>query len=117
MERFTPEQYQATARQYQQLSAAASRKRLSFIRKGVPLSDPTLIELESQQQRLGDISNEYALKAVTLTLACADQATAEISDSLVNAIAAMNTLKEIDKAISIASDAIDLSIRHLLRRL
>lgn len=81
-----------------------------FLHQGLPLSDPALIQLQSQQFSLGDISNEYALKAAALTLDHAEQAAAKISDSLDHANATMNTLKEIDKVVTVASDAIDLSV-------
>ena len=110
MEHFTADQCQATAKQYQQLSAATFRKRLLFLHQGLPLSDPALIQLQSQQFTLSDISNEYVLKTVTLTLDDAEQAATNISDSLNSANATMNKLKEINKAVTIASDAIDLSV-------
>ncbi len=110
MEQFTADQYQAVARKYRQLSSAAFRKRLFFLRQGVPLNDPALIKLQSQQASLGDISNEYALKTATLTLDDAEQAAANISTSLDSANTAMITLQKIDKAIIIASDAINLSV-------
>ena len=110
MDQFTADQCQATAKQYLQLSSGTFRKRLFFLHQGLPLSDPTLIQLQSQQLSLGDISNEYALKAAVLTLDDAEQAAAKISASLDSANAAMKTLKTIDKAVAIASDAIDLSV-------
>ena len=110
MEHFTADQCQATAKQYLQLSSATFRKRLFFLHQGLPLSDPAFIQLQSQQINLGDISNEYALKASALTLDGAEQAATKISDSLDNANAAMNTLKTIDNAVAIASNAIDLSV-------
>ena len=110
MDQFTADQCQATAKQYQQLSSAAFRKCLFFLHHGVPLSDPASIQLQSQQFTLGDISNEYALKAAALTLDSAEQAAEKISESLNSANAAMITLQEIDKAVTIASDAINLSV-------
>ena len=110
MEQFTADQCEATAKQYLQLSSATFRKRLFFLHQGLPLSDPALIQLQSQQLSLGDISDEYVLKAAALTLDGAEQAAAKISDSLDSANAAMTTLKTIDKAVAIAGDAIDLSI-------
>ena len=110
MEPFTPEQCQAVARQYQQLSLAILHKRLFFIKSGVPPEDPSLLTLQSQQNTLGDISNEYALKAAALTLSHAEQAAAKISESLQRAQDALRTLNKIDRAISIASDAINLSV-------
>ena len=86
------------------------RKRLFFLHQGVPLSDPALIQLQSQQSTLGDISNEYALKAAALTLDDAEQAAAKISDSLDRAKTALIKLNKIDKAVTIASDAITLSV-------
>ena len=110
MERFTAAQCQATAKQYLQLSSATFRKRIFFLHQELSLRGPALIQLQSQQISLGSISNEYALKAATLPLDDAEQAEANISSSLTSANAAMTTLKTIDKAVAIASDAIDLSI-------
>ena len=109
MDQFTAAECQATAKQYQQLSSAAFRKRLFFLHHGVPLTDPAYIQLQSQQFTLGDISNEYTLRAAALTLDGAERAAEKISDSLKSANAAMITLQEIKKAVTIASDAINLS--------
>ena len=110
MGQFTATQCQAVAKQYRQLSSAAFRRRLFFLRQNMKLSDPTLIRLQDQQFTLGNISNEYAVKAAALTLEAAEQAAAKISDSLDRANTAMIRLHEIDRAITIASDAIDLAV-------
>ncbi len=110
MGQFTAAQCQSVATQYRQLSSSAFRRRLFFLSQGVSLSDPAMIQLQSRQFALGDISNEYASKAAALTLDDANQAVAKISDSLDQAGAAMSTLQEINKAVTIASDAINLSV-------
>ena len=109
MKQFTPDQCQTVAKQYLQLSSATFRRRLSLLHQGVLLTDPALIELQSLQRTLSDISSEYAIKAAALTLDEAERAAEKISDSLDRANAAMNTIKEIDKAVTIASEAIDLA--------
>ena len=110
MEQFTPEQCQAVALQYQQLPSAVLHRRHFFIDIGTPAGDPALTELQSQQNSLGDISSEDALRAARLTVDNAQQAAARISRSLQSAMDSMHTVDKIDKAISIASDAINLSV-------
>ena len=50
------------------------------------------------------------MKAAALTLDSAEQAAEKTSESLNSANAAMITLQEIDKAVTIASDAINLLV-------
>lgn len=110
MAQFTVDEYDEAAGQFHALAAAIFQKRLEFVRGGLPLNAPLILQLQSRQITLNGIANQYALEAASLTLEDADGATSLIESALNSANAAMKVVGEIEKAIGIASAAINLSL-------
>ena len=110
MAQFTAAEYEEAAGQFHDLSTALFQRRLEFVRGGRQLNDPLILQLQSRQITLNGIANQYALEAASLTLDDADGAASLIASALHGANAAIQTVGEIEKTISIASAAINLSL-------
>ena len=110
MAQFTADEYNEAAGQFHELATAIFQKRLEFVRGGLPLNAPLLLQLQSRQITLNGIANQYALEAAALTLDDADGAASLVASALHSANAAIKAVAEIEKAISIASAAINLSL-------
>ena len=110
MAQFTTDEYNEAAGQFHELATAIFQRRLDFIRGGLPLNDPLILQLQSRQITLNGIANQYALEAATLTLDDADGAAGLIKSALHSANAAIKVVAGIEKAISLASGAINLSL-------
>ena len=109
MAQFTADESDEAARQFHALAMALFQKRLEFLRGGLQLNDPLILQLQSRQITLNGIANQYALEAASLTLDDADGVTGLIESALNKANAAIKTAMEIEKVVSIASAAINLS--------
>ena len=110
MAQFTAAEYDEAAQQFHDLATAVFQKRLEFVRGGLPLNDPLILQLQSRQVTLNGIANQYALEAASLTLDDAEGATSLIESALNSATAAVTAVATIERVIGIASGAINLSL-------
>jgi len=104
------DQMQALAQSFHDIAFAIAQVRLDAITAGAKLTDPRIVQLAGNVYSLMNISQGFALQAANLTLDNADQAVAEISTATKTADHALDKLKNIDKAINIASSVIVLAM-------
>ena len=104
------DQMQALAQSFHDIAFAIAQVRLDAITAGAKLTDPHIVQLAGNVYSLMNISQGFALQAANLTLDNADQAVAEISTATKTADHALDKLKNIDKAINIASSVIVLAM-------
>jgi hypothetical protein len=104
------DQMQVLAQSFHDIAFEIAQVRLDAITDGAKLTDPRIVQLQGNVYSLLNISQGLALKAANLTLANADQAVAEISTATQTADHALDKLKDIDKAVNIASSVIVLAM-------
>jgi hypothetical protein len=83
--------------------------RLDAINAGSKLTDPRIVQLAGYVYSLTTTATGYAFAAANLTLDNADQALNQISLATKAADAALDKLRDIDKAVRIASSVIVLA--------
>jgi hypothetical protein len=106
----TDDQMQALAQSFHDIAFEVGQIRLDAIRVGGKLTDPPIVQLQGYVYSLMNTAASFALQAANLTLASADQAVSEISLATKAADAALNKLKDVDKAVQIASSVIVLAM-------
>jgi hypothetical protein len=106
----TDDQMQALAQSFHDIAFEVGQIRLDAIRAGGKLTDPPIVQLQGYVYSLMNTAASFALQAANLTLASADQAVSEISLATKAADAALNKLKDVDKAVQIASSVIVLAM-------
>ena len=106
----TDDQMQALAQSFHDIAFGVGQIRLDAIRAGGKLTDPPIVQLQGYVYSLMNTAAGFALQAANLTLASADQAVSEISLATKAADAALNKLKDVDKAVQIASSVIVLAM-------
>jgi len=104
------DQMQALAQSFHDIAFAIAQVRLDAITAGATLADPRIVQLQGLVFSLQNAASSFALQAANLTLANADQAVAEISAATQTADHALDKLKDIDKAVNIASSVIVLAM-------
>ena len=104
------DQIQAMAQSFHDIAFQIGQVRLDAINAGAKLSDPGIVQLQAHMFSLMNISSSFALQAANLTLDNADQAVAQITTATQTADKALDKLKDIDKAIKIASSVIILAV-------
>lgn len=104
------DQMQALAQSFHDIAFAIAQVRLNAISAGAKLTDPQIVQLQGNVFSLQNAASSFALQAANLTLDNADQAVAEISAATQTADHALDKLKDIDKAVNIASSVIVLAM-------
>lgn len=104
------EQMQALAQSFHDIAVVIGQVRLDAIAAGSKLTDPGIVQLQGCVFSLMNIAAGFALQAANLTLANADQAVNQISLATQAADRALDKLKNIDKAVTIASSVIVLAM-------
>lgn len=103
------DQLEAIAQSLSDIGAQAGHLRLQAIHAGTPASDAEMRQLYSLSLRLSDLASTFALEAAEVTLADATAAAAQVRSATDQANRALDRLKSIDKAISIASAVVTLA--------
>ncbi|WP_158942287.1 hypothetical protein [Granulicella sp. S190] len=106
----TDDQMQALAQSFHDIAVEVGQVRLDAISAGSKLTDPNIVQLQGNVYSLMNIAANFALTAANLTLTNADQAVAEISVATAQADQALDKLKDVDKAVNIASSVIVLAM-------
>jgi hypothetical protein len=105
MAHFSDDQLIAIAQQFHDISDSIKQFRLDRIGEGAPLNDPGVVQLLGLQVGLANTSSSFYIEAAKITLADADQATAQIGAATKEANAAIKNLQIVNRVISIASAA------------
>jgi hypothetical protein len=106
----TDDQMQALAQSFHDIAFEIGQVRLDAISGGSKLTDPSIVQLQGYVYSLMNTAANFALQAANLTLANADQAVNEISLATKAADGALDKLKDVDKAVQIASSVIVLAM-------
>jgi hypothetical protein len=106
----TDDQMQALAQSFHDIAFEVAQVRLDAISAGSKLTDPSIVQLQGYVYSLMNTATNFALQAANLTLANADQAVTEISLATKAADDALDELKDVDKAVQIASSVIVLAM-------
>ncbi|WP_260735637.1 hypothetical protein [Tunturiibacter lichenicola] len=106
----TDDQMQALAQSFHDIAFEVGQVRLDAISAGSKLTDPAIVQLQGYVYSLMNTATSFALKAANLTLANADQAVSEITLATKAADDALDKLKDVDKAVQIASSVIVLAM-------
>ena len=106
----TDDQMQALAQSFHDIAVGIGQVRLDAITAGSKLTDPGIVQLQGYVYSLMNTAAGFALQAANLTLTSADQAVNQISVATQAADHALDKLKDIDKAVSIASSVIVLAM-------
>lgn len=106
----TDDQMQALAQSFHDIAFEVGQIRLDAISAGSKLTDPAIVQLQGYVYSLMNTATNFALKAANLTLANADQAVSEITLATKAADDALDKLKDVDKAVQIASSVIVLAM-------
>ena len=101
---------QALAQSFHDIAFEIAQVRLNAISAGAKLTDPQIVQLQGNVFSLQNTASSFALQSANLTLDNADQAVAEISAATQTADHALDKLKDIDKAVNIASSVIVLAM-------
>jgi hypothetical protein len=104
------DQMQALAQSFHDIAVEIGQVRLDAISAGSKLTDPGIVQLGGYVYSLMNTASTFALEAANLTLTNADQAVNQISVATQAADRALDKLKDIDKAVSIASSVIVLAM-------
>jgi hypothetical protein len=104
------DQMQALAQSFHDIAFEIAQVRLDAIAAGAKLTDPRIVQLQGNVFSLQNTASSFALQSANLTLDNADQAVAEISVATKTADHALDKLKNIDKAVNIASSVIVLAM-------
>src|SRR5580698_6685214 len=100
MAHFSDDQLIAIAQQFHDISDSIKQFRLDRIGEGVPLNDPGIVQLLGLQVGLANTSSSFYIEAAKITLADADQATAQIAAATKQANAAIKNLQVVNRVIS-----------------
>jgi hypothetical protein len=106
----TDDQMQALAQSFHDIAFEVGQVRLDAISAGSKLTDPSIVQLQGNVFSLMNTATNFALKAANLTLANADEAVSEITLATKAADDALDKLKDVDKAVQIASSVIVLAM-------
>ena len=106
----TDDQMQALAQSFHDIAFEVGQVRLDAISAGSKLTDPAIVQLQGYVYSLMNTATNFALKAANLTLANADQAVSEITLATKAADDALDKLKDVDKAVQIASSVVVLAM-------
>ena len=106
----TDDQMQALAQSFHDIAFEIGQVRLDAISVGSKLTDPSIVQLQGYVYSLMNTAANFALQAANLTLANADQAVNEISLATKAADDALDELKDVDKAVQIASSVVVLAM-------
>jgi hypothetical protein len=106
----TDDQMQALAQSFHDIAFEIGQVRLDAISAGSKLTDPSIVQLQGYVYSLMNTAANFALQAANLTLANADQAVNEISLATKAADDALDELKDVDKAVQIASSVVVLAM-------
>jgi hypothetical protein len=104
------EQMQALAQAFHDIAVEIGQVRLNAITAGSKLTDPGIVQLQGYVFSLMNVAAGFAIQDANLTLANADQAVNQITLATKAADHALDRLKKIDKAVSIASSVIVLAM-------
>ena len=104
------DQMQALAQAFHDIAVEVGQVRLNAITAGSKLTDPNIVQLQGSVFSLMNIAANFAMQDANLTLDNADQAVNQISVATTAADKALNKLKDIDKAVNIASSVIVLAM-------
>jgi hypothetical protein len=107
---FTDDEIQAMAQAFHDIAVGVSQVRLNAITAGAKLTDPNIVQLQGDTFSLINASSNLALQAAKLTLANAAAAAAQITTATKAANQALDKLKDVDKAVKIASAVIVLGL-------
>jgi hypothetical protein len=105
----TDDQMQALAHAFHDIAMEVGQVRLDAINAGSKLTDSRIVQLAGYVYSLTTTATRYALAAANITLDNADQALNQISLATKSADAALDKLRDIDKAVRIASSVIVLA--------
>ena len=103
------DQMQALAQSFHDIAVEIGQVRLNAIAAGSKLTDPGIVQLQGYVFSLMNVAGGFAIQAAKLTLANADQAVNQISVATKAADHALDKLRNIDKAVNIASSVIVLA--------
>ncbi|MGD0444577.1 MAG: hypothetical protein ABSA39_11645 [Edaphobacter sp.] len=103
------DQMQALAQSFHDIAVEVGQVRLDAIAAGSALTDPRIVHLQGYVFSLMNVAAGLALQDANLTLDNADQAVNQISLATKAADKALDKLKDIDKAVNIASSVIVLA--------
>jgi hypothetical protein len=104
------DQMQTLAQWFHDIAVEVGQVRLDAISAGSKLTDPFIVQLQGYVYSLMNTAAGYALKDANLTLNDVDTAVSEISVATKAADHALDKLKNLDKAINIASSVIVLAM-------
>lgn len=105
MAKFSNDQLVSIAQQYHDLSVTVGQFRLDRIHEGASLDDPGIVQLLGLQWSLSSTSSSFYLQAAQIILDDADKAAAQITGATKAANDAIETLKVINRVLSIGSAA------------
>ena len=103
------DQLEAIAQALNDIGAEASHLRLQAIHAGTPASDADMRQLLGLSLQLTELASTFALRAAEVTLADAGGAAAQVKAATDQANRALDHLRQVDKAISIASAVVVLA--------
>jgi hypothetical protein len=103
------DQMQALAQDFHDIAMEVGQVRLDAVAAGSALTDPRIVHLQGFVSALMNVATSFALQDANLTLDNADQAVNQISLATKAADKALDKLKDIDKAVNIASSVIVLA--------
>jgi hypothetical protein len=106
----TDDQMQTLAQSFHDIAFEVGQVRLDAISAGSKLTDPSIVQLQGNVYSLMNTATNFALKAANLTLANADEAVSEITLATKAADDALDKLKDVDRAVQIASSVIVLAM-------
>jgi hypothetical protein len=104
------DQMQDLAQSFHDIAVEVGQVRLDAITAGSRLTDPGIVQLQGYVYSLMNVAANFALESANITLANADQAVAQISVATQAADHALDELKDIDKAVGIASSVVVLAM-------
>jgi hypothetical protein len=101
---------QALAQAFHDIAVEIGQIRLNAITAGSKLTDPLIVQLQGYVFSVMNVAAAFAMQDANLTLANAEQAVNQITLATKAADHALDNLRKIDKAVSIASSVIVLAM-------
>jgi hypothetical protein len=110
MTTLSDEQMEALAQAFHDIAVEIGQIRLNAITAGSKLTDPLIVQLQGYVFSVMNVAAAFAMQDANLTLANAQQAVNQITLATKAADHALDNLRKIDKAVSIASSVIVLAM-------
>lgn len=99
------------AAHFHDVGVSVGQVRLNAIHEGTPLHDPRIVHLLGLEWSLISTSSSFYAQAAQVTLVNADLAVQNVTEATTKANEAIETLKDINRALTIGSSVVVLAQR------